>query len=176
MTTHACEVGTRFGPVSLVVHEGSVIGGGYHRLDELLPRVLRRHPSLEIRTVESAASPVSTVVNALGAYDDGELDVLQAVPAHQPGPEFMQALWRELRAVRAGTTVSYAQLASAAGRPAAVRAAGTACSSNLVAPFVPCHRVIRSGGSLGNYGFGMTLKRTLLGHEGALEQGKLSGR
>jgi methylated-DNA-[protein]-cysteine S-methyltransferase len=94
----------------------------------------------------------------------------------QPGAVFMQASWNALRDVMAGTTVSYAQLAAMAGRPAAVRAAGTACATNLVAPFVPCHRVIRSDGSLGNYGFGVTLKRTLLGHEGALEQGKVSGR
>jgi O-6-methylguanine DNA methyltransferase len=59
-------------------------------------------------------------------------------------------------------------LAKAAGNPKAVRAAGTACAMNHVAPFVPCHRIIHADGSIGAYGFGADLKVLLLEHEGAL--------
>jgi methylated-DNA-[protein]-cysteine S-methyltransferase len=99
-------------------------------------------------------------------YIDGKTNAFDALVVRQPGGEFMQACWTALRKVRSGTVVSYAQLAAAAGRPAAIRAAGTACATNLIAPIIPCHRVVRTGGDLGNYGFGVPLKRTLLLHEG----------
>jgi len=70
-----------------------------------------------------------------------------------------------MREIPAGQTWSYRDVAAKAGKPDAVRAAGTACGRNRVAPFVPCHRVVRSDGSLGGYGFGLDVKRWLLGHE-----------
>jgi len=73
-----------------------------------------------------------------------------------------------MRKIPAGKTLSYADLADRAGSPAAVRAAGTACGRNLIAPIVPCHRIIKSGGALGNYGYGLGTKEWLLRHEGAL--------
>jgi methylated-DNA-[protein]-cysteine S-methyltransferase len=176
LTAHALEVRSRFGSLSFVVRDGIVIAAGYHALDALLARAVRAHPELVVDRTRSSSSTVKDIVFAVEAYDLGEVNALQKVPVQQPGAVFMQASWTALRNVVAGTTVSYAQLAALAGRPAAVRAAGTACATNLVAPFIPCHRVIRSDGSLGNYGFGVTLKRALLGHEGALEQGKMSGR
>jgi methylated-DNA-[protein]-cysteine S-methyltransferase len=176
MTAHALEVRSRFAPLSFVVRDGVVMAAGYHTLDVLLARAVRANPELLVDKTLSSSSTVKDIVSAVEAYDSGDVNALQNVPVQQPGAVFMQASWNALRDVMAGTTVSYAQLAAMAGRPAAVRAAGTACATNLVAPFVPCHRVIRSDGSLGNYGFGVTLKRTLLGHEGALEQGKVSGR
>jgi methylated-DNA-[protein]-cysteine S-methyltransferase len=175
MTALALELKSRFAPLSLVIREGVVIAAGYHALDVLLARTVRIHPEVPVTTVGTTSS-VKSVVSAVEAYDSGDLDALQAIPVLQPGAVFMQESWTALRSVAAGRTVSYSQLAAMAGRPAAVRAAGTACATNLVAPFVPCHRVIRSDGTLGHYGFGVTLKRTLLVHEGALEQGKASGR
>jgi methylated-DNA-[protein]-cysteine S-methyltransferase len=62
--------------------------------------------------------------------------------------------------------VSYTELAARADRPTAVRFAGNACARNLVAPFVPCHRVVKADGSVGNYYFGPDVKRALLAHEG----------
>ena len=78
-----------------------------------------------------------------------------------------QRMWRQLRGVAAGTTASYGELAARAGNPKAVRVAGNACARNLVAPFVPCHRVVRADGSLGNYFYGTEVKAALLRHEGA---------
>lgn len=97
---------------------------------------------------------------------DGELEAMDEIPVDQPGTEFQQEVWNQLRAIPAGETRTYTQLAEAAGRPRAVRAVGSACGRNLVAPFVPCHRALRSDGSLGGYYYGLDVKRWLLAHEG----------
>jgi methylated-DNA-[protein]-cysteine S-methyltransferase len=70
-----------------------------------------------------------------------------------------------LRGVTAGTTVTYAALAAAAGRPRAVRAAASACATNPLPILIPCHRVVRSDGSLGGYLGGIEVKRALLALE-----------
>lgn len=67
-----------------------------------------------------------------------------------------------------GTTASYADLAAATGNPKAVRATGTACATNPIPIVIPCHRITRSDGSLGNYGGGQEMKRALLILEGAI--------
>ena len=74
-----------------------------------------------------------------------------------------------MRKVPAGKTWSYSDLAKKIGSPAAVRAVGTACGKNLIAPIIPCHRIVKSDGAIGNYGFGVETKEILLRHEGALE-------
>ena len=73
-----------------------------------------------------------------------------------------------LAGVGFGQTLTYGEIAALAGNPGAHRAAGTAVGSNPVPIVVPCHRVIRSGGELGNYGGGPEMKRFLLELEGAI--------
>jgi len=107
-------------------------------------------------------------VAVLRRYAAGDLDALDEVPVEQHGGPFLMRAWHELRGVPAGQTDSYAGLAARAGSPNAVRAAGQACARNTVAPFVPCHRVLRSDGSLGGYAYGLPVKSALLEHEGAL--------
>ncbi|HEV3227122.1 MAG TPA: methylated-DNA--[protein]-cysteine S-methyltransferase [Acidimicrobiales bacterium] len=70
--------------------------------------------------------------------------------------------------VHYGEVVSYGELATRVGHPKASRAVGTAMATNPVPIVVPCHRVLRSGGAIGNYGGGVEMKRRLLTHEGAL--------
>ena len=74
-----------------------------------------------------------------------------------------------MRKIPAGKTLSYAELAAKAGSANAVRAAGSACARNLIAPIVPCHRVVKTGGELGNYAYGLHLKEELLRFESALK-------
>ncbi|HVF53362.1 MAG TPA: MGMT family protein, partial [Actinomycetota bacterium] len=88
-----------------------------------------------------------------------------AIPVSQPGTELQLAFWDAMRRVPPGKTISYRELAESAGRPRAIRAAGTTCGKNRVAPFVPCHRIVRTGGDVGNYGYGVDSKRWLLEHE-----------
>ena len=75
-------------------------------------------------------------------------------------------MWRELRKIPLGETRSYAEIAAAIGQPKAVRAVGTANGDNHVAVLIPCHRVIRSDGTLGGYAGGLDRKRKLLAAEG----------
>jgi len=117
--------------------------------------------------------------NAALAPADGALDAMaQAVaaliddPAAAPdlpidvgGTAFQQAVWAALRAIPAGQTRSYGEIAAAAGRPAATRAAGSACGGNGLAVLVPCHRVVRGDGGMGGYAWGTERKAALLARE-----------
>ena len=96
------------------------------------------------------------------------------LPIDVRGTAFQEAVWNELRKIPLGETRSYADIAAAVGQPAAVRAVGTANGSNPVAVLVPCHRVIRSDGSLGGYAGGLDRKRKLLDAEKATAQGALN--
>ena len=88
------------------------------------------------------------------------------LPIDVAGTAFQEAVWRELRKIPVGETRSYAEIAAAIGQPKAVRAVGTANGDNHVAVLIPCHRVIRSDGSLGGYAGGLDRKRKLLAAEG----------
>ncbi|MCW0198766.1 bifunctional DNA-binding transcriptional regulator/O6-methylguanine-DNA methyltransferase Ada [Sphingopyxis sp.] len=87
------------------------------------------------------------------------------IPIDVKGTAFQEAVWRELRKIPAGETRSYTDIAAAVGKPKAVRAAGSANGANNVAVLIPCHRVVRSDGSLGGYAYGLPIKRELLKRE-----------
>ena len=103
---------------------------------------------------------------AVEAYFTGDVRALDAVPVKTAGTDFQKAVWAALRAIPAGETRSYGQLAAAIGSPKAVRAAGLANGQNPVAVIVPCHRVIGANGTLTGYAGGLERKRWLLAHEG----------
>jgi AraC family transcriptional regulator, regulatory protein of adaptative response / methylated-DNA-[protein]-cysteine methyltransferase len=90
------------------------------------------------------------------------------IPIDVQGTAFQEAVWRELRRIPAGETRSYADIAAAIGKPAAVRAAGTANGANQVAVLIPCHRVVPKGGGVGGYAWGPHIKEELLKKEGAI--------
>ena len=87
------------------------------------------------------------------------------IPLDVRGTAFQERVWQELRKIPPGETRSYAEIAAAAGNPKAVRAAGSANGANNVAVLIPCHRVVRSDGSLGGYAYGLEIKRELLRRE-----------
>ncbi|MEM8961165.1 MAG: methylated-DNA--[protein]-cysteine S-methyltransferase [Acidobacteriota bacterium] len=86
---------------------------------------------------------------------------------HLRGTNFQIRVWRALLEIPEGMMVSYQDVAVAAGSPLAVRAVGQAVGANPVSFLVPCHRVIRKSGALGNYGGGIYRKRAMLGWEAA---------
>jgi len=106
---------------------------------------------------ELIAGALAAIERPLAAHD---------LPIDVAGTAFQEAVWRELRKIPAGETRSYAQIAAAIGQPGAVRAVGTANGDNHVAVLIPCHRVIRSDGTLGGYAGGLDKKRQLLAAEG----------
>jgi AraC family transcriptional regulator of adaptative response/methylated-DNA-[protein]-cysteine methyltransferase len=93
------------------------------------------------------------------------------LPLDVRGTAFQEAVWRELARIPPGESLSYAALAARAGRPQAVRAAGTACGSNQIAVLIPCHRARRGDGSPGGYAYGLKRKASLLEREGWRAEG-----
>jgi AraC family transcriptional regulator, regulatory protein of adaptative response / methylated-DNA-[protein]-cysteine methyltransferase len=106
------------------------------------------------------AGLLDTVIAAVEAPGD-----FAHIPLDVKGTAFQEAVWRELQRIPKGETRTYAELAAAVGKPRAVRAAGSANGANNVAVLIPCHRVIRTGGGLGGYAYGLEIKRKLLEKE-----------
>ena len=162
----ATVVDTLIGPLSLLVYGGQLIAGGFTGQ----PAVMHARLALPLRALPlQPASPAGLpwLAKPIAAYFGGDLRALDEIPVCQPGTPSRQRLWAALRAVPPGATVSYTQLAAQAGNPRAPRAAGAACAYNLIAPVVPCHRALRTDGSLGGYYYGLDRKTWLLRHEGA---------
>lgn len=155
---------TPFGQLSVFAtsDDGVVHAAGFGSLRDVASQL---HTSVGVRGWESGDVP--DVSRAVYAWLAGDASMLTSVPVSQPGGPFFQHVWTALRSVPAGQVVPYQELAQMAGRPRAMRAVGTACARNTVGIFVPCHRVIQSGGRLGSYGFGGTdIKAAMLVHEG----------
>jgi AraC family transcriptional regulator of adaptative response/methylated-DNA-[protein]-cysteine methyltransferase len=120
-----------------------------------------RFPEAElIEGGEAFAGLLADVVAAVEQPGDS-----RHIPLDVQGTAFQEAVWQELRRIPPGETRSYAEIAAAVGKPGAVRAAGSANGANNVAVLIPCHRVIRSDGTLGGYAYGLEIKRKLLRRE-----------
>lgn len=112
------------------------------------------------------------VARKLRRYFDGEpVEFDEPVDLSACGA-FARSVLEELRSVGRGQVVSYEQLARLAGRPGAARAVGQAMAHNPVPVIVPCHRVVRSDGTLGGFGGGLALKRRMLELEGVAFDGE----
>jgi AraC family transcriptional regulator of adaptative response/methylated-DNA-[protein]-cysteine methyltransferase len=142
---------------------------------ELLEFVDRRALETELRalrrTLGAAIVPADDPIlqqtrRELAEYFDGRRREF-TMPLHQRGSDFQRKAWAALCRIPYGETRSYAEMARAVGSPAAVRAIGRVNGQNRIAIIVPCHRVIRSDGSLCGYGGGRWRKQWLLDHEKA---------
>lgn len=120
-----------------------------------------------IREIKSVAK-IPVISDLMNDYFDGDIAAINSIQVRQPGAPFSQAAWKAMKKVRPGKVISYSDLAERAGSPAAIRAAGSACAKNAIVLVVPCHRIVKTGGALGNYAYGLSKKEWLLNHEGAL--------
>ena len=162
-TIDGAVLATPAGPLSILTGpDGAVRAAGFTaEPGTLLPLV---HPSLRGTLRERA--DLGPVTAAVRSYLDGDLTAIDAVPVRQhTGGEFMAHAWEVLRDVKPGEPVTYTGFAGLAGRPLAVRAAAAACARNAAALFVPCHRVLRTDGTMGGYRWGIDVKVWLLDHE-----------
>ncbi len=159
--THA-RYDTPFGQLHVLADERGVVrASGFRPVDEIAAQL----PS-GLRIVGWVDGPLKDVEQAVKAWLSGNDWALMQVPVEQEGGPFSQKAWQAIRRIPSGEPMSYQEVAEAAGSPRAARAVGTACAHNAVAPFVPCHRVISSGGKLGAYGFGgVTNKAAMLAME-----------
>jgi AraC family transcriptional regulator, regulatory protein of adaptative response / methylated-DNA-[protein]-cysteine methyltransferase len=131
--------------------------------DEDESELVRRFPKADI--IAGGAALEDLVTGAISAIEHPAQ--MPDLPLDIAGTAFQQAIWSELRRIPAGETRTYADIAAAVGRPKAVRAAGSANGANNVAVLIPCHRVIRTDGSLGGYAYGLDRKEKLLELESA---------
>ncbi|MEM7340879.1 MAG: methylated-DNA--[protein]-cysteine S-methyltransferase [Actinomycetota bacterium] len=154
---------TPAGPLSVLVDpaDGHVVAAGFASATAIWERLPAGSPDLRS---DADLGPVAELIEA---YLGGDLAALDRIPVRQPGTALQQEVWDGLRAIPAGETRTYTQLAATTTKPKAVRAAGTACGRNLIAPMVPCHRALRTDGTLGGYYYGLEVKQWLLAHEGA---------
>ncbi len=162
MTAIWSTLDTPIGPFTAVVDtDGAVLAAGWTAaLDDLLPLI---HPTL--RPTQLTEGDLGPVGEAITRYHAGELPAIDDVPVRQRSGAFLEHAWDVLRTVPAGAPVTYTEYAAKAGRPAAVRGAASACARNAVALFVPCHRVIRTDGTMGGFRWGLPVKQKLLAHE-----------
>jgi methylated-DNA-[protein]-cysteine S-methyltransferase len=160
LTSHKTPIGT----LNLIVHEDVLLGANLSTVSALKASLDDEDRTREFKEVKS----IPVISDLIKDYFDGDLSALNAIKVRQPGAPFSQAAWKAMRRVKAGKTLSYADLADRAGSPAAVRAAGSACAKNAIVLVVPCHRIVKTGGALGNYAYGLNKKEWLLRFEAAL--------
>lgn len=164
MTVLVDFVATSDGPFGTLVREdGTVLASGWtDSTDALLARIPAIHRPTEVRRASAQA-----VTDAVTAFYDGDTAAIDTIAVEQQGGPFRVTAWQALRGITPGRPLTYTELAAASGRPAAVRAAASACATNAVALFVPCHRVVRTDGALGGFAWGVEVKRSLLAREAA---------
>ena len=161
----ADRIKTPIGDLDIVADED-----GRLRAVEWTDHADRMHHSLRLQygkdayALKNARNPAG-LCTALRAYFDGDLAAIDRLKVVTSWTEFQKSVWKALRAIACGETITYAMLAQRVGRPTAVRAVGHANGDNPISVVVPCHRVIGTNGSLTGYGGGIERKRWLLEHE-----------
>ncbi|MAA65375.1 MAG: bifunctional DNA-binding transcriptional regulator/O6-methylguanine-DNA methyltransferase Ada [Alteromonadaceae bacterium] len=130
--------------------------------DALLQAFQSRFPQAELVGGDPAfARWVAVLVGYVNQPNESVLDL----PLDIQGTAFQQKVWQVLRAIPCGDTVTYTDVANALGQPTAARAVARACATNSIALAIPCHRVVRSDGSLSGYRWGIERKAALLERE-----------
>ena len=129
--------------------------------EELAHDLERRFPRARLLGGDAAFEQL--VALAVGAVERPGLGV--ELPLDVRGTAFQERVWQALRAIPVGKTVSYSELARAIGAPKSVRAVARACAANALAVVIPCHRVVRTDGSLSGYRWGVERKRELIERE-----------
>ena len=133
--------------------------------EDRLERDLGRIYGRNVVQLEPGAAPAA-IRSSLQRYFAGKLQAIDEIAIETGGTPFQSNVWRGLRRIPAGTTLSYGRMAHRLKCPLAVRAVGLANGSNPISVVIPCHRLIGADGSLTGYGGGLERKRWLLEHEG----------
>lgn len=156
-------VATPTGPFTAVVDDtGAVLASGW--TDDAVALLQGIHPTLRPSS-SRWSSELTDVRDAVNAYFAGEIGAIDSVPVRQRSGPYVEAVWDALRQIAAGSPLTFAALAEAAGRPTAIRATAAACARNAVTLFVPCHRVLRQNGTIAGFRYGAPLKQWLLTYE-----------
>jgi len=142
--------------------EGRVLASGWTAdAERIVGRLSPRARPAHLQPGETDAAEAAL------AYYDGDLAAIDSVAVARQGTALQLRGWAALRGIAPGAPLSYTGFAAALGQPSAVRAAASICARNAPALFVPCHRVLRTGGALGGFAWGVDVKRSLLAREAA---------
>ena len=157
------------GPFTIIARDGVVLASGWTAdVGELTGQI---HPALLPAAYESVEN-LGAISAAVEAFYAGDPAPAMSVPVLQRSGPFRAHAWDVLRTVGPGAPVTYTEYAALSGNSKAVRAAASACALNAAALFVPCHRVVRTDGSLGGFRWGLKVKESLLARE---KQGLAAG-
>ncbi|MBB2894211.1 methylated-DNA--[protein]-cysteine S-methyltransferase [Flexivirga oryzae] len=158
-------IDTPLGPLLLAATDRGLVRVAYEReeFEQVLDTIARRVSPRILRT----PARLDEVARELDEYFAGHRRTFDLALDHSLSAGFRAEVHRNLPTIGYGRTASYGEVAALVGRPRAVRAVGTACATNPLPIVVPCHRVVRSDGSLGGYVGGVEAKTTLLTLEGA---------
>jgi len=162
MLLHYDEFASPIGRILFAADGGAICALDFEDYRERMKRLLARRFS---RLVFQRHSDPLNLKDRLQAYFDGDIFALEGIVVHSGGSAFQEQVWKALRTIPAGETMTYGQLANRIARPQAARAVGHANSLNPVAIIVPCHRVIGASSALTGYAGGLERKRWLLEHE-----------
>ena len=160
--TSPLTIDTPDGPFTVITDaDGAVLASGW---TDDVPRLIGMIPA-ELLPTDLPDTVPDDIARAVAAYYAGDFAAIDAVPVRQHATDFRSRARRVLRTIPAGLPVTYTEFATMLGNPKAVRAAASACATNTVSLFVPCHRVLRSDGTLGGYLWGLDIKNSLLRRE-----------
>ena len=161
-TIERAEIETGAGTVRIAARDGALVMAGFESFAEQERQLERRFPGARFVDAKDPAGAIS----ALRRWLAGDLEAIDRLECDAGGTEFQRAVWKALREIPAGETVSYGDIARRIGRPKAFRAVGAANGSNPIAIVVPCHRVVAVDGRLVGFGGGIGRKAALLRLEG----------
>lgn len=140
---------------------GVALASGFDSAEKLKQKLSLAKESIKLTTVNE-----HPYKQAVRAYYLGDKTALSGILRRHSGTDFQRLVWGVLSDIPYGKTISYKELADLAGSPRGVRAAGTACGKNKLVLLIPCHRVLRSDGAVGDYLYGAEIKESLLRREG----------
>lgn len=162
MKAQLLTMSTPDGPFTIIARDGTVLASGWTAVPgELTGQI---HPELLPGEYE-AVPELGGISAAVEEFYAGNPAPAMTVPVLQKSGPFRNHAWVVLRAVKPGYPVTYTEYAELSGNLKAVRAAASACAFNAAALFVPCHRVVRTDGSLGGFRWGLAIKESLLERE-----------
>ena len=156
-------ISTEIGTVLIVSDEKAVCAVDFEDHEARMHELLTQH--YEVFNLIPKRNPLD-ISDRLQAYFEGDFSAISNIPVNPSGTDFQREVWRNLRSIPPGKTITYGQLASLLNKPKSARAVGMANSLNPISIVLPCHRVIGANGKLTGYSGGLDRKRWLLHHEG----------
>ncbi len=151
------------GDITLVEFEETLCYLDFSENDDRLERLL----TIRFGRYQMKNGVILDMEDRLNRYFDCDWSAFEGLPITTAGTEFQKTVWRKLKEIPIGSTISYQKLAQNIDKPKAIRAVASSNARNPIAIIIPCHRVIGKSGALRGYAGGLHRKQWLLEHEGA---------